>query len=140
MLRILAKAGLSKEDVQLVELPSTGDVHPTAFGEHQVDAAPLGGVKIKRYPAKYGKDGGKTIPHGLRDDPSHLWTPTDTVADPKKAAAIREFVKFWARAQVWAYKHPEEWIEGYAVKDQGLSREDGAYLHEHNGEPDIPAS
>ncbi|WP_181763597.1 ABC transporter substrate-binding protein [Streptomyces albidus (ex Kaewkla and Franco 2022)] len=140
VLRILAKADLSKEDVQLVELPSTGDVYPTALGEHQVDAAPLGGVNIKRYPAKYGKDGGKTIPHGLRDDPSHLWTPTDTVADPKKAAAIREFVKFWARAQVWAYKHPEEWIEGYAVKDQGLSREDGAYLHKHNGEPDIPAS
>lgn len=139
VLRVLAKAGLTKEDVKLVELPSTGDVYPTALGERQVDVAPLGSVNIKRFPAKYGKEGGKTIPHGLRDDPAHLWTPTDTVADPGKAAAIREFVKFWARAQVWAYEHPEEWIEGYAVKDQGLSRADGAYLHKLNGQPDIPA-
>ena len=99
MLRVLDKAGLTKDDVQLVELPSTGDVYPTALGERQVDVAPLGSVNIKRYPAKYGKEGGKTIEHGLRDDPSHLWAPTDTVADPKKAAAVREFVKFWARAQ-----------------------------------------
>ena len=138
VLRVLDKAGLTKDDVQLVELPSTGDVYPTALGERQVDVAPLGSVNIKRYPAKYGKEGGKTIEHGLRDDPSHLWAPTDTVADPKKAAAVREFVKFWARAQIWASEHPKEWIEGYAVEDQGLSRADGAYLHEHNGKPSIP--
>jgi sulfonate transport system substrate-binding protein len=139
VLRILRKAGLKKDDVKLVEMPSTGDVYPTALGERQVDAAPLGAVNLKRYPAKYGKDGGKLIPHGLRDDASHLWAPTETVADPKKAAAIREFIKFWARAQVWAYKHPKEWVDGYAVKDQGLSRADGEYLHKHNGEPEIPA-
>jgi sulfonate transport system substrate-binding protein len=139
VLRVLAKAGLEKDDVQLVEIPSTGDVYSTALGERQVDAAPLGAVNLKRYPAKYGKDGGKTLPHGLRDDASHLWAPTQSVADPRKAAAIREFVKLWARAQVWAYEHRKEWVEGYAVKDQGLSHEDGRYLHRQNGEPGIPA-
>ncbi|WP_330172905.1 ABC transporter substrate-binding protein [Streptomyces sp. NBC_01498] len=138
VLRILAKAGLTKEDVKLVELPSTGDVYPTALGGRQVDAAPLGGVNIKRYPAKYGKDGGKTIPHGLRDDPSHLWVPTDSVSDPRKAAAIREFVAYWAKAEVWVDTHPEEWIEGYYVKDQGLSREDGEYLVRTAGHPAVP--
>lgn len=138
VLRILAKAGLAKSDVRLVELPSTGDVYPTALGGRQVDAAPLGGVNIKRYPAKYGKDGGKTIPHGLRDDPSHLWVPTNSVSDPQKAAAIREFVTFWAKAEVWIDTHPEEWIEGYYVKDQGLSREDGEYLVKTGGHPAIP--
>ncbi|WP_079132770.1 ABC transporter substrate-binding protein [Streptomyces nanshensis] len=139
VLRILAKAGLKKDDVKLVEMPSTGDVYSTALGERQVDAAPLGDVNLKRYPAKYGKQGGKTIPHGIRDDASHLWAPTESVADPEKAAAIREFVKLWARAQFWAYEHPKEWVEGYAVKDQGLSHDDGVYLHRHNGEPEIPA-
>ncbi len=139
VLRILAKAGLTKNDVRLVELPSTGDVYPTALGSHQVDAAPLGGVNIKRYPAKYGKDGGKTIQHGLRDDPAHLWAPTESVRDPQKAAAVREFIKFWARAEVWIDRHPERWIDGYYVKDQGLTREDGAYLVKQNGHPDIPA-
>ncbi|MEU5002340.1 ABC transporter substrate-binding protein [Streptomyces sp. NPDC021622] len=139
VLRILAKAGLGKDDVELVELPSTGDVYPTALGSGQVDAAPLGGVNIKRYPAKYGKDGAKTIQHGLRDDPGHLWVPTESVKDPRKAAAIREFVKFWARAAAWVDRHPTEWIEGYYVKDQGLTREDGEYLVKGAGHPDIPA-
>ncbi|MFF1692378.1 ABC transporter substrate-binding protein [Streptomyces sp. NPDC058257] len=139
VLRILAKAGLTKDDVELVELPSTGDVYPSALGSGQVDAAPLGGVNIKRYPAKYGKDGAKTIQHGLRDDPGHLWVPTESVEDPQKAAAIREFVKYWARAGEWADKHPDEWIAGYYVKDQGLSRADGEYLVKGNGHPDFPA-
>ncbi|MFE2497510.1 ABC transporter substrate-binding protein [Streptomyces scopuliridis] len=139
VLRILAKAGLTQQDVKLVELPSTGDVYPTALGSKQVDAAPLGSVNIKRYPAKYGKDGGKTIQHGLRDDPSHLWVPTESVRDPQKAAATREFIRFWARAQIWIDTHPEEWIEGYYVKDQGLSRADGEYLVRQSGHPDIPA-
>ena len=139
VLRILAKAGLSKDDVKLVELPSTGDVYPTALGNHQVDAAPLGGVNIKRYPAKYGKEGAKTIRHGLRDDPGHLWVPTASVKDPQKAAAIKEFVKFWARAYEWIDQHPKEWIAGYYVKDQGLTPQDGAYLVKGNGHPDIPS-
>ena len=29
--------------------------------------------------------------------------------------------KFWARAQIWVDEHPKEWIEGYYVKDQGLT-------------------
>ncbi|GAA2416302.1 ABC transporter substrate-binding protein [Streptomyces glaucosporus] len=139
VLRVLAKAGLSEKDVELVELPSTGDVYPTALGSRQVDVAPLGGVNIKRFTAKYGKDGAKTVKHGLRDDPAHLWVPAESVRDPGKAAAIREFVRFWARALIWVDEHPEEWIEGYYVKDQGLSREDGEYLVEASGETSIPA-
>ncbi|MFJ4686621.1 ABC transporter substrate-binding protein [Streptomyces sp. NPDC091377] len=139
VLRILEKAGLTQDDVELVEIASTGDVYPTALGNHQVDAAPLGDVNIKRYLTKYGGDGGTTIQHGLRDDPAHLWALTESVSDPQKAAATRELIEFWARAQIWIDEHPEDWIEGYYVKDQGLSPEDGEYLVRRNGHPDIPA-
>ncbi|MBL1065247.1 ABC transporter substrate-binding protein [Streptomyces sp. 7-21] len=139
VLRILDKAGLTTDDVELVELPSTGDVYPTALGNGEVDAAPIGSVNIRRYLDQYGPDGGTTIHHGLRDDPTHLWVPTSVVADPEKAAAIRQFVQVWARAQVWINEHPEEWIQGYYIEDQGLSYDDGAYLVEQEGDPDIPA-
>ncbi|UBU18575.1 ABC transporter substrate-binding protein [Nonomuraea gerenzanensis] len=139
VLKALKKAGLSKRDVTLVELPSTGDVYPNALASKQVDVAPIGGVNIKRYLTKFGRDGATTIPHGLRDDPAHLYVRTSTLRDPAKAAAIREYVAAWARAAQWAYEHPEEWIEGYYVKDQGLTAADGEYLVEQAGEPDLPA-
>jgi sulfonate transport system substrate-binding protein len=138
VLRVLKKAGLVKTDVELVELPSTEDVYPNALAAGQVDVAPIGGVNLKRYLAKYGADGATAISHGLRDDPSHLYTQTSSLADPAKAAAIREYVQHWARAQVWIRAHPREWIEGYYVKDQGLSPEDGKYLVDAAGELDIP--
>ncbi|MGW4802435.1 ABC transporter substrate-binding protein, partial [Nonomuraea sp. NPDC004297] len=139
VLRVLKKAGLTRQDVTLVELPSTGDVYPNALASRQVDVAPIGGVNIRRYTAKFGRDGATTIPHGLRDDPGHLYVRTETLRDPAKAAAIREYVAAWARASRWVYEHPKEWIDGYYVKDQGLSAADGRYLVEQAGEPDLPA-
>jgi sulfonate transport system substrate-binding protein len=139
VLKALQKAGLTKDDVTLVELPSTGDVYSTALAGKQVDVAPIGGVQIKRYVAKYGKDGATTIQHGLRDDPSHLYALRSSLEDPAKAAAIRELVQAWARATRWVYEHPQEWIEGYYVKDQGLSAADGQWLVDRAGEPDVPA-
>ncbi|MFI7611470.1 ABC transporter substrate-binding protein [Nonomuraea terrae] len=139
VLKVLKRAGLTKNDVTLVELPSTGDVYPNALASKQVDVAPIGGVNIRRYVAKFGRDGATTVRHGLRDDPSHLYVRTETLEDPAKAAAIRAYVAAWARASRWVYEHPEEWIDGYYVKDQGLSAADGRYLAELAGEPDIPA-
>ncbi|MEV4896180.1 ABC transporter substrate-binding protein [Nonomuraea sp. NPDC055795] len=138
VLKVLKKAGLTKRDVTLVELPSTGDVYPNALAGKQVDVAPIGGVNIKRYTAKFGKDGATTIRHDLRDDPSHLYVRAETLKDPAKAAALREYVAAWVRASRWVYEHPKEWIAGYYVKDQGLTPEDGQYLVDLAGEPDLP--
>ena len=140
VLRVLHKAGLTKEDVKLVELPSTGDVYATALASHQVDVAPIGGVQVKRYETKYGRDGATTIAHGLRDDPGHLYVPATVLTDPGKAAAIREYVQAWARAWRWREANPDEWIERYYVKDQGLSVEDGRWLVENAGVADIPVN
>ena len=140
VLRILEKAGLKQEDVKLVELPSNGDTYSTALASNQVDAAPIGGVQIKRYLAKYKADGASTLRHGLRDDPGHLYSPAKVLDDPAKAAALAAYVKVWGKAQRWIEDHPEEWLEGYYVKDQGLSREDGQYLIDAAGKRDVPLS
>jgi sulfonate transport system substrate-binding protein len=139
ILKVLQKAGLTKDDVKLIELPSTGDVYPNALAAKQVDVAPIGGVSIKRYLTKYGKDGATTIDHGLRDDAGHLYVPTESLQDPGKAAAIRAYVAAWGVAQDWIDKHPKEWIEGYYVKDQGLTAADGQWLVDNAGHPDITA-
>ncbi|TDO33857.1 sulfonate transport system substrate-binding protein [Kribbella sp. VKM Ac-2527] len=137
ILKVLKKAGLTKEDVELIELPSTGDVYPNALAAKQVEVAPIGGVSIKRYESKYGKDGATTIDHGLRDDAGHLYVATESLEDPAKAAAIRAYVAAWGVAQDWIDKHPKEWIEGYYVKDQGLTTADGQWLVDNVGHPDI---
>ncbi|MBY8870279.1 ABC transporter substrate-binding protein [Micromonospora sp. PLK6-60] len=140
VLRVLRKAGLTKKDVTLIELASTGDVYPTALASRQVEVAPIGGVQVKRYEAKYARDGAHTIAHGLRDDPGHLYAPVSVLGDPGKAAAIREYVQAWARAWRWREANPQEWIERYYVKDQGLSADDGRWLVDNAGVSDIPAS
>jgi sulfonate transport system substrate-binding protein len=139
VLKALKKAGLSKHDVKLIELPSTGDVYVNALAAKQVEVAPIGGVSIKRYLTKYGKDGGTTIQHGLRDDAGHLYVQTESLEDAGKAAAIRAYVAAWGVAQDWIDKHPKEWIAGYYVKDQGLSEADGQWLVDNAGRPDISA-
>jgi sulfonate transport system substrate-binding protein len=101
--------------------------------------APIGGVSIKRYLTKYASDGATTIQHGLRDDPSHLYALQSSLEDPAKAAAIRELVQAWARATRWVDQHPKEWVEGYYVKDQGLTAEDGEWLVQRAGHPDVPS-
>ncbi|MFS0703682.1 ABC transporter substrate-binding protein [Cellulomonas sp. 179-A 9B4 NHS] len=138
VLRALQEAGLTEDDVTLVELPSTGDVYPTALAAKEVDIAPLGGVQVARYVEQYGGDGAHTVRHGLRDDPSNLYAPTSVVQDPAKAAALRAYVQLWAQAKLWIHEHPEEWKAGYYVEDQGLSPADADYLVAHQGIPEIP--
>jgi len=140
VLRALQAAGLTKDDVTLVELPSTGDVYPVALASKQVDIAPIGGVNIRRYLAQYGKDGATTIQHGLRDDPSHLYAPQWVLDDPAKAAALAQYVSLWARATKWVNENPQAWIDEYYIKQQGLTREDGEYLVEQTGEQVVPAT
>ena len=52
----------------------------------------------------------------------------DSLENPAKAAAIRAYVAAWGIAQIWIDQHPKEWIEGYYVKDQGLTAADGQWL------------
>lgn len=138
VLRLLDSVGLSQDDVELVEMTSVNDTYVNALASDEVDVAPLGGVLIRRYLDKYGEDGAHTLPHGLRDDPWHLYAPESVLEDPGKAAAIHALVQAWARASVWISEHPEEWAEGFYVDHEGLSPEDAAYLIERDGVNVLP--
>lgn len=139
VLRVLDKAGLTQDEVELVELPSTGDAYSNALGGGEIDVAPIGGTQVKSYLNKFASDGATTLPHGLRDDPWLLYTETETLQNADKAAAIAEYVSLWGVAKRWSWEHREEWIQGYYVEHEGLPYEDGEYLFERTGEPDIPA-
>ena len=138
VLRVLKKTGIDRDQVQLIELPSVGDTYVNALASRLVDAAPIAEANRQRFIANYGKDGAKAIAHGLRDDPAYLYIPKSSLQDAGKAAAVREYIRAWARATKWIDRHPEEWIKGYYVKNQGLKPEAGRFLVEANGAPDVP--
>lgn len=140
VMRTLAAQGLTEKDVTLVELPSTGDVYPNALVSGLVDVAPLGaGVPTKRYLDNYAKDGGKVLRHPpFRDDLTNLYVRTETLQDPAKAAALKAYVKLWARATEWQAAHRDEWRDVYYVKDQGLDADDAQFVVTAAGQPVLP--
>ncbi|MET9213205.1 MULTISPECIES: ABC transporter substrate-binding protein [unclassified Nocardia] len=123
VLRTLAAAGIRTDEVQLVEI--NGPQFLTALQGKQIDVAPLGEPTLTKYLDKYASEGARAVATPAVDALSVLWAPTSILRDDSKAAAIAEFVKFWARGEVWAWEHPEEWIDAYYVKDQSVTEADG---------------
>jgi sulfonate transport system substrate-binding protein len=138
VLRVLKKLNLRHDEVQLVELPSVGDAYVNALASKLVDAAPIAEANKQRFVQNYARDGAKALPHGLRDDPAYLYVVKSSLEDADKAAAIRAYVQAWGRAAKWIETHPEQWIRGYYVKDQGLKEDAGRFLVQSNGSPDLP--
>jgi sulfonate transport system substrate-binding protein len=136
VLRVLAQAGLSRDDVQLIELISTE--FKDALGSRQVDVAPLGGTSLRRYLREYAAESASSIPHGVADGYSFFYVRTPTLTEPAKAAALREYARVRTRSLVWLEQHPDEWVDGYYVKDQGLSPDEGRYVVESLGESEYP--
>ena len=140
VLRVLAKAGLTQDDVELVEMTSVDDAYVLALGSKQVDVAPLGQSLVKSFLAKYEQDGATTIKPEVRDDAWTLYTPTTVLQDADKAAALQDYVEVWARAQQWISDHPDEFAQAYYVEHEGLSIEDATYITDVLGEFEVPTS
>jgi len=137
VLRLLQKAGLSQDDVKLVEMTSTtAGEFATALGTHAVDVAPLGISQVKTYVAKY--PGATAINTGIRDDAATLYCLTKAVQDPAKAAALKDYVTIRTKALLWANKHPAEYAKAYYVDNQGLSAPDALATVEAAGQVGIP--
>jgi len=138
VLRAPAKAGLTQDDVELVEMQSVDDVYVNALGSKQVEVAPLGQSLVAPYLAKYERDGGTTIPVGVRDDSWTLYGPVETVEDSGKAAALKKYVAVWAKAQQWITEHPDEFAQAYYVEHEGLPIEDAKQIVAANGPYEVP--
>ncbi|MFT4014112.1 MAG: ABC transporter substrate-binding protein [Paracoccus sp. (in: a-proteobacteria)] len=133
VLRALAAAGLTRDDVTLIELPSKGDDYVVSLANNQVDIAPLHGILTARYMKLYERDGAKLFSHGQRDDISYFYSPQKTLEDPAKAAALAKYLAARAKATIWIQSNPETWIKEYLVAKEGLDAESGAYLVKANG-------
>jgi sulfonate transport system substrate-binding protein len=137
VLRVLQKAGLTQNDVTLVQLTSTGDSYVTALGSKAVDVAPIGAANVKIYKAKY--PGATAILTGIRDDASTLYCLTSSVQDAEKAAALKVYVAARAKALLWQNEHPDEYSKAYLQDVQGLSAADAKDVLASDGTKAIPA-
>lgn len=139
VLRALEAAGLSKDDVELVEMQSVDDTFVNALADNQVDVAPLGGTLVRSYLAKYERDGGTSFRVGIRDDAWVLYAPVETLRDAHKAAALREYVALWPKVVEWINEHPDEFAQAYYVEHEGLTRPDADYLVRALGKYRVPS-
>lgn len=137
VLRALAKAGLSKDDVELVPLDASD--FPDAIRNGQVDVAPLNEPHFTRY---MGTEGASAVPEeeleGLTNGLHYVYARGDSLADPAKAAAIRDFVQHFVAAYQWSLDNPEDWVQAYHVDAQQLSKEEGLSVVEAQGEVTFP--
>jgi sulfonate transport system substrate-binding protein len=144
VLQTLKAAGLGKDDVKLVELPSSigGDVYTSALASNLVDVAPIGsGIVAQRYLRKFGHDEAKILNHAdFRDDAVFAYVPVEVLENPAKAAALKQFVRWWGRAQAWQKAHPDELAKGYYVGDQGLSLADARLIIAAAGDIEVPGA
>ncbi|OLT53867.1 hypothetical protein BJF89_03600 [Corynebacterium sp. CNJ-954] len=138
VLRVLEEAGLSQDDVDLVELQSTDDTFVNVIAKGEVDVAPLGIEQARSYLAKYEQDGASTIAPGVPDDPWHLYVPTTTLQDGKKTAALKQYVQVWNKLNLWINDHREEYADLYLVDHQGLSEADARYVVDRQGDFAVP--
>ncbi|WP_229069089.1 ABC transporter substrate-binding protein [Actinoplanes sp. DH11] len=138
VLRVLKAAGLSRDDVTLVELTSTGDSYVTALGSKTVDVAPIAAYQVKLYQTKY--PGATAVGTGIRDDASTIYCLTTAVEDADKAAALKVYVATRTKALLWQNEHPEEYAKAYYQQVQGLNEADARAVVALAGIRGIPAT
>jgi sulfonate transport system substrate-binding protein len=138
VLRALKKAGLTPKDVTLTPLQLAD--FPDAVRTRQVDVAPLTEPNLTRLLQK--TPGSSVLPVSETDGTgtglSYLYASTKALADPARAAAIREYVQHWVKAQQWVNTHREQWVQRYYVAGQGVSAADGRRILASYGRSTFP--
>lgn len=140
VLRALANAGLTTDDVELVRLQLSEFAE--ALGANEVDAAPLNEPRLTRYLRDYGADGAGTVDAAslgqISEGLSYVYARGEALTDPAKAAALRHFVGVLIEARHWVNTHQQDWIQAYYVTDQQVTAEDGQRILDSLGTTAFP--
>ncbi|MBO0852768.1 MAG: ABC transporter substrate-binding protein [Nocardia sp.] len=114
--QVLNQVGLKPSDVNLDYLaPAAGLAAVTsgavdawaAWSPYIEQATELHGARVLTDTAQYGTHYSYNV------------ASKRALADPAKAAAIREYVRVWNQARLWANAHPDQWAD-YWSKATGL--------------------
>ncbi len=142
VIETLKAVGIRREEVTLVELPSSigGDVYSNALASGAIDAAPIrADLVAQRYLRDFGARGARILKHPpFRDDGGNIYVPETALADPGKAAALRIFVQYWGLGQAWINTHPEELARGYYAGKRGLPMADARVMAAYTGNISVP--
>ncbi|OWJ69138.1 ABC transporter substrate-binding protein [Inquilinus limosus] len=140
VLNALKAAGLAKADVTLVPLRAAD--FPDAIRSGQVDVAALNEPHFSRYLADFADQQASALPRSEHDrlprSLTYLYASGEALADPAKAAAIRDFVRHWIAAKRWSKANPDAWVKAYYVDRQNLKETDGKAIVQSEGQISFP--
>jgi sulfonate transport system substrate-binding protein len=127
LIEALNKAGLTLDDVELVNL-RVADL-PDAIRSGTVDVAVLSEPHVTRLVNQVGASP-VADPEERRILPStsYFYARPDVLADPKKQAAIRQFLGAFARAAKWSNDNEQAWAKFYYTDFQRITPEDTAAI------------
>lgn len=139
VLNALDKAGLSKDDVTLVNLSDPSQI-PAALASGKVDVGTLTEPLVTKYSTAYKKKGahevaGDTV---LTSGLQFVISPGDALTDRAKAAALADLSARFTKAELWLAEHKQAWVEDYYVKVQKVDKATGQAVVANNGTPSIP--
>lgn len=138
LLQALKGAGLSKSDVDLVNIATQADV-TAALTSHTIDAAALTEPLITEYLAKN--------PTATEVNKSSLATTSgysyfvsteQALSNPTKAAAIGDVLKALVAGFKWENANGPEWIQQYYVGQQQLTTALGQKVYDLAGPTSFP--
>src|SRR5690606_26688087 len=127
--RALDEAGLTPDDVEIVEVPGA-EVAPV-FASGAVDAAVL---LESQYYALSREPVVLRDSVGLNFGLNFFVTTRQVLEDPEKSAAIGDFLSRFVGARNWLNAERETWIETYYVGTENLTREEAVESWERAGD------
>jgi sulfonate transport system substrate-binding protein len=138
VLRNLKAAGLTIKDVQPINLGLAE--FADGLRADQVNAAVLKQPDRARYLASTAGKNTIELPNapGAYPGLNYVYASQEALSDPARAAAIREFIVAWYRAEQWLNDNKATWIDQYLVGDQKVSPADAQAIAESDGKTRVP--